>query len=106
MAKGFGNLMRQAQQMQKRMAELQEELDNREVEGEAGQGQVKAVVTCGYKVTSITIDKQIADPDDTETLEDLVVVAINSALDQARKIKEEEMGKATGGMAGKVPGLF
>ncbi len=106
MAKGFGNLMRQAQQMQKRMAELQEELDKREVEGEAGQGQVKAIVTCGYKVTGVTIDKELADPEDTETLEDLIVVAVNNAMDQARKIKEEEMGKATGGMADKVPGLF
>lgn len=106
MAKGFGNIMRQAQQMQKKMAELAEELKERTAEGAAGQGQVKASVTCEFKIKSVTIAKELADPDDTETLEDLVVLAVNDALEKAKRIKEEEMGKVTGGLAGQIPGLF
>ncbi len=106
MAKGFGNMMRQAQLMQKKMAEIHDELKQKTVEGESGQGQVKAVVTCGFEVKSINIADELVDPEDKETLEDLIVLAVNSAFEKARKIKEEEMGKVTGGMAGKIPGLF
>ncbi|VAX16643.1 Nucleoid-associated protein YaaK [hydrothermal vent metagenome] len=106
MAKGFGNMMRQAQQMQKKMAQISDELKNITAQGEAGQGQVKAEVTCDYAVKSVTIAKELADPDDTETLEDLIVLAVNDAMEKARVIKEEEMGKVTGGLSGQIPGLF
>lgn len=106
MAKGFGNIMRQAQQMQKQMAQISDELKNMTAQGESGQGQVKVEVACDYTVKSVTIAKQLADPDDTETLEDLIVLAVNDAMEKARVIKEEEMGKVTGGLSGQIPGLF
>lgn len=106
MAKGFGNIMRQAQQMQKKMAQISEELKNMTALGEAGQGQVKVEVSCDYTVKSVKIAKELADPEDTETLEDLIVLAVNDAMDKARVIKEEEMGKVTGGLSGQIPGLF
>jgi len=106
MSKGFGNLMRQAQQMQKKMGELQGQLDGRTVEGEAGQGQVKATVTCGYELKSIHVALELVDPGDKETMQDLIVLAVNDAMGKARKVKEEEMEKITGGLAGKIPGLF
>jgi len=104
--KGFGNMMRQAQQMQKKLAELQEELKNITVDGEAGQGKVKAVVTLGYKVSSISFDKELIDPNDPDTLADLITLAVNDGLEKARKKREEEMGKVTSGMAGMIPGLI
>lgn len=106
MAKGFGNLMRQAQQMQKQIAELQEGFKSRMVEGEAGQGQVKATVSLAGEVKSVRVAKEIVDPSDTGMMEDLITVAVNDALTKARAQREEEMGKITGGMAGKFPGLL
>ncbi len=106
MSKGFGNLMRQAQQMQKKMASLQEDLENQVVEGESGQGQVKVEVTCGLKLKSVKVDPELVDPEDVETMEDLITLAVNDALEKANKIKEDEMAKITGGLAGKMPGLI
>lgn len=106
MAKGFGNLMRQAQQMQKQIAELQEGFKSRMVEGEAGQGKAKATVTLAGEVKSVWVDVTTVDPQDTGMMEDLITVAVNDALTKARAQREEEMGKITGGMAGKFPGLL
>ena len=106
MSKGFGNLMRQAQQMQKKMAAVQEELKSRTVDGEAGQGKVKATVTGGYEVKSISIDRELIDPEDTGMIEDMVAVAVNDAIAKARQMKEEEMGKLAGGLPMNIPGLF
>ena len=104
--KGFGNLMRQAQQMQKKMGAVQEELNERNVEGESGQGKVKVTVSCGYEMKGISIDKELIDPEDSETLEDLIIVATNDAFKKAKEVKEEEMTRVTGGLAGKLPGIF
>ena len=100
---GMGNIMKQAQMMQKRMAQLQQELEERRIEASAGGGMVTAVVSGKQQLISLTIDPKAVDPDDVEMLQDLVVAAVSEALKQSQKISEEEMGKITGGM--NIPGL-
>ncbi len=106
MSKGFGNLMRQAQQMQKKMAKIQEELDGMSVEGEAGQGKVKAVMNGASELQSVSIDPELIDKDDPETMQDLLVLAVNDALAKVKKLKDEEMNKVTGGVNLNMPGMF
>ena len=101
---GMGNIMKQAQMMQKRMAQLQQELEERRIEASAGGGMVTAVVSGKQQLISLTIDPKAVDPDDVEMLQDLVMVAVSEALKQSQKISEEEMGKITGGL--NIPGLF
>ncbi|MDH5637786.1 MAG: YbaB/EbfC family nucleoid-associated protein [Nitrospinota bacterium] len=103
--KGFGNMMRQAQQVQKKLADAQEEMKTKTVDGEAGQGKVKTVVTMGYQLKSVTIDKELLDPEDPDTLQDLITLAVNDGLDKARKAREEELGRVSGGLSGMIPGL-
>jgi len=104
MAKGLGNIMKQAQQMQQKMARLQEELAEREVEAAAGGGMVAAVVNGKQQVLSITIDPGVVDSDDVEMLQDLVVAAVNEAIKKSQDMMQQEMGKITGGM--NITGLF
>ena len=106
MSKGFGNLMRQVNQMQKKMAQTQQELNEKTVEGESGQGKVKAIVTGGFEVRKLTIDKELVDPNDTSMLEDLVAVAINDGITKAKKMKDAEMGKLTAGLPVNLPGML
>jgi DNA-binding protein YbaB len=80
MAKGLGNIMKQAQQMQAKMARVQQEL------------------------LALQIEKDVVDPEDVEMLQDLVMAAVNEAIKQSQKMIQEEMGKVTGGM--NIPGLF
>ena len=101
---GMGNIMKQAQQMQKRMAQLQQELEERRIEATAGGGMVTAVVSGKQQLISLTIDPKAVDPEDIEMLQDLVVAAVSEALKQSQKIAEEELGKITGGL--NIPGLF
>ena len=100
---GIGNIMKQAQQMQKRMAQLQQELEERRIEASAGGGMVKAVVSGKQQLISLTIDPKAVDPDDVEMLQDLVVAAVSEALKQSQQLAQEEMAKITGGM--NLPGL-
>ncbi|MFU2208274.1 YbaB/EbfC family nucleoid-associated protein [Solidesulfovibrio sp. C21] len=102
--KGMNELVRQAQVMQKKMAKLQEELQERTVEGTAGGGMVTAVVSGANELKSIAIDKTVVDPNDVEMLQDLVLAAVNDGLKKAKAMMEEEMGQLTGGI--KMPGLF
>ncbi|HEX9776523.1 MAG TPA: YbaB/EbfC family nucleoid-associated protein [Geopsychrobacteraceae bacterium] len=104
MAKGLGNIMKQAQQMQQKIARLQQELEGREVEATAGGGMVTAVVNGKQQLLSLKIEKAVVDPEDVEMLEDLVTAAINEALKQSQEMMQAEMGKVTGGM--NLPGLF
>jgi DNA-binding YbaB/EbfC family protein len=100
---GLGKLLKQAQKMQEEMQRVQEELIQREVEGTAGGGAVKAVARCDGSIVSIKIDPKAVDPKDVEMLEDLVLGAVTNALEIAKKTQEEEMGKVTAGM--NIPGL-
>jgi hypothetical protein len=101
---GLGNIMKQAQQMQRRMAELQEELEHKKVEASAGGGMVTAVVSGKQQLLELKIDPSAVDPDDVEMLQDLVTAAVNEALKQSQQMAQEEMNKLTGGM--NIPGLF
>ena len=99
-------LMKQAQKMQQQMIEAQEQLASAEVEGSAGGGMVKATVTGTGELTALTIDPSVVDPEDVETLTDLVVAAVRDASRAAQELAAEKMGPVTGGMGGMgLPGL-
>jgi DNA-binding YbaB/EbfC family protein len=106
MAKGFGgmgNLFKQAQEMQAKLARVQEELAHRTVEASSGGGMVHVSVTGHLGLASIKIDPAVVNPEEREMLEDLVLAAVNEGLRLAREMAAEEMSKITGGM--KIPGL-
>ena len=104
MAKGLGNIMKQAQQMQAKMARVQQELEKKEIEATAGGGMVTARVNGKQELLSLSIEKDVVDPEDVEMLQDLVLAAVNEAIKQSQQMIQEEMGKVTGGM--NIPGLF
>jgi len=92
---GMGNLQRMAMQMQQEMERIQAELAEAEVEGSAGGGVVRVVVTGKQTVVSVTIDPTAVDPDDVDMLQDLITVAVNDALDSSRRLAEQKMGALT-----------
>ena len=101
---GMGNLAKMAQQMQADMARAQQELDELRVEGTAGGGVVKAVVSGKMDIISVGIDPEVVDPDDLEDLQDLVVAAVADAQTNAKAAADEKMNSIAGGM-GLPPGL-
>jgi DNA-binding YbaB/EbfC family protein len=101
-------IMKQAQEMQKRMAALQEELGRREVTAASGGGQVTVVMNGKHELLSIAIKPEAVDPGDVEFLQDLVLSAVNEAIRQVDDMMEKEMGAFTGGMNSpglKLPGM-
>ncbi len=100
---GLGKFLKQAQKMQEQMQKVQEELAQREVEGTAGGGAVKAIARCDGTIASVKIDPKVVDPNDVEMLEDLVLGAVVNALEIAKKTQTDEMGKVTAGM--NLPGM-
>ena len=100
---GMANLQRMAQQMQADMARVEQELRDLTVEGSAGGGVVKAVVTGKQEMVSLTIDPSVVDPEDVDMLQDLIVAAIGDAMAQARRASEEKLSRVTGGLS--IPGL-
>jgi DNA-binding YbaB/EbfC family protein len=100
---GIGNIMKQAQQMQRKMAEMQEEMANKQVEASSGGGMVTAVVNGKQQLLDLKIEPAAVDPDDVEMLQDLVVAAVNEAIKQSQQMAQEEMAKITGGL--NIPGL-
>jgi DNA-binding YbaB/EbfC family protein len=109
MAKGFpgmggnmNNLLKQAQKMQEDLQKNQKELESKIYEASAGGGAVSVKLTGKKRLESVTIDKDVVDPDDVEMLQDLVLSAVNAAMQMADEDAEKVMGKLTGGM----PGLF
>ena len=99
----MGNLMKQAQQFQAKMAKLQEELGEKTVEASSGGGMVTVVVNGRQEVLSITIDPEVVNSDDLEMLQDLILAAVNDGLTRAKNMINEEMSKLTGGL--NIPGL-
>jgi len=99
---GMGNLAKMAQQMQADMARAQQELEALRVEGTAGGGVVRAVVTGKLDLVSVTIDPEVLDPDDPEGLGDLVVAAVSDAQTNAKAAAEEKMSRIAGGLG--LPG--
>lgn len=102
--KGMEEILRQAQQVQERLAKLQEELAGRTVEASAGGGMVSVVVNGRQEVVSVRIEREVASPEELELLQDLVRGAMNEALSRSKRMVAEEMSKITGGM--NLPGLF
>jgi nucleoid-associated protein EbfC len=99
-------LMKQAQKMQQQMAEAQAELAEAELTGTAGGGLVTVTVSGGGEVKAVKIDPKAVDPDDVETLEDLVLAALHNAAEEARQLTERKLGPLAGGMGGLgLPGL-
>jgi DNA-binding YbaB/EbfC family protein len=93
-------IMKQAQKMQQQVAQAQAELAEAELTGTAGGGLVTVTITGLGEFKSVKIDPKAVDPDDVETLEDLVLAAVHNANDGVRKLTEEKMGPVTGGMGG------
>ena len=94
----MNNIMKQYQRMQRKLEEAQEELSKNEYIGQAGGGAVKITVTGEKKVIKVDIDKDAVDPEDVETLEDMILAAVNQAIGSAEEDSQSEMGKLTGGL--------
>lgn len=102
----MNNLMKQAQKMQRQMEEQAKEMETKEFSATAGGGAVEATVSGSKKLVRLKLDEEAVDPDDVEMLEDLIVAAINEALDKADEESASAMSRFTGGMGGAMPGLF
>jgi len=100
----MGNLLKKAQQLQEKMAKLQDELSEKTIETSAGGGMVTVIATGKQEIASIKIDPEVVNQEDIEMLEDLVLAAVNDALSQAKQMVSEEMTKLTGGV--NIPGLM
>jgi DNA-binding YbaB/EbfC family protein len=100
----IGKMMKQAQEMQARMAKIQEELASKEVEGSSGGGMVTIRMNGQQEVLSVRIDPEVFKDGDQEMLEDLIVAAVNEARRQALELAKSEMSKVTGGLP--LPGMF
>lgn len=104
MTKGFGNLLKQAQQIQTRIAKLQEEMAGKTVEASSGGGMVAVVMNGKQEIVSLRIDPEVVNRDDVEMLQDLITAAFNEAIRKSQEMMTEEMKKITGGIS--IPGLF
>ena len=92
------SMLKQAQKMQEEMAEKQAELEEREYDVAAGGGVINVKINGKKEILSVKIDPEVVDPDDVETLEDLIVAAVNEAIKKVEAVSAEEMGKITGQM--------
>ena len=97
------NLMRQAQELQAKLAKAQEELAEAKIEASSGGGAVTVTVNGQQQILSVKISPEAIDPDDVEMLEDLVLAAVNEALTKSQELAAKRMGKLTGGL--NIPGL-
>lgn len=104
--KNLGGILKQAQKMQERMAQVQQELAQKTVEASSGGGMVTVTVSGKQELISIKIDPAVVNPQDVEMLQDLVVSAVNSAIKKSQEMMTEEMGKVTAGLNINIPGLF
>ncbi len=100
----MNSVIKQAQKMQEEMERVQQETEEEQVEATSGGGAVKIVVNGKKELISIKLDPDAVDPDDVETLEDLIMAAVNEGVKKADSLMEERMGAITGGL--NIPGLF
>ncbi|NIA29650.1 MAG: YbaB/EbfC family nucleoid-associated protein [Actinobacteria bacterium] len=103
--KNMGGLIKQAQKMQKEMERVSANLANIQVEGTAGGGMVTVTANAAQELKEIKIDPEVVDPEDVEMLEDLVLAAVNQALENAKSKAEEEMSQVTGGLPNMMGGM-
>jgi nucleoid-associated protein EbfC len=101
---GMGNLLKQAQEMQARMAKIQEELGQKTVDGSAGGGMVQVTVNGQLSLCAVKVDPTVINAQEKEMLEDLILAAVNDGMRKARDLVSAEMSKITGGF--KIPGLM
>jgi len=99
----IGNIMKQAQQMQQRLAEMKDQLEKEEVTASSGGGMVKVTMNGKQKLTAIKIDPEVVNKEDVEMLEDLIYSAVNEAQERVQEMVKEKMGDLTGGL--NIPGL-
>ncbi len=101
--KNMNSMMKQAQNLQKKMLKTQKELATKTVEATAGGGMVTVIANGGQKIESIALEKEVVDPEDLEMLQDLILAAVNDALKKSQDMVSAEMSKLTGGL--NIPGL-
>ena len=104
MVKGFGNILKQAQQMHAKIAQLQEEMAGKTVEASSGGGMVNVVINGKQEIQSMRIDPEVVNREDIEMLQDLIVAAVNEAIRKSQEMMTEEMKKITGGL--NIPGII
>jgi len=100
----MGNMMKQAQKLQGKMMKLQDELAEKTVEASSGGGMITVVANGKQQIVSVRLEKEVVDPDDIEMLEDLIIAAVNEALNKSQEMVSGEMSKLTGGLS--IPGLM
>lgn len=103
MVKGFGNMLKQAQQIHAKISQLQEEMAGKTMEASSGGGMVKVVINGKQEIQSIHIDPEVVNREDIDMLQDLITAAVNEAIRKSQEMMTEEMKKITGGLA--IPGL-
>ena len=103
-AQNMNSMIKQAQKMQDQITELQEDIEGREFSAVVGGGAVEVVVTGKKTIKSLTIKPEVVDPEDIDMLQDLIISAVNEAVNNVEATTEAEMGKITGGVS--LPGLF
>jgi DNA-binding YbaB/EbfC family protein len=98
-------MLKQIHEMQEKINRVKEELEQKTVSAESGGGMVKVIANGKQKIQKIKIEREVIDPDDIDMLEDLIVAAVNKALEEAGALSQSEMAKATSGMLPNIPGL-
>ncbi|MBQ8404189.1 MAG: YbaB/EbfC family nucleoid-associated protein [Clostridia bacterium] len=101
----MNDMLKQAQKMQEDMANLQAELEEREYDISAGGGAVNLKINGKKQILELNIAPEIVDPDDVETLSDIIIAAVNEGISKVEKVSEQEMAKVTGGMGMGMPGM-
>ena len=106
MKPNMGGLLKQAQKLQEQIAKAQEELDTIKAEGTSGGGMVKVVANGKQEITGIKIDPEVVNKDDVEMLEDLIIAAVNQAMEKSNEMAQEHMGKMTSNLLPNLPPGF
>ncbi len=99
----IGNIMKQAKKMQEKIGQMQQELETRTVEAQAGGGMVRVLVNGKFELVSLSIEKEVVNPEDVDMLQDLIAAAVNEGIRKAQEMASAEMAKITGGLG--IPGL-
>ncbi|PKN18482.1 MAG: YbaB/EbfC family nucleoid-associated protein [Deltaproteobacteria bacterium HGW-Deltaproteobacteria-6] len=99
----INNIMKQAKKMQEKIGKLQQELENKTIEAQAGGGMVRVVVNGKFEIVSLKIEKEVVNPEDIEMLQDLIAAAVNEGIRKSQEMASSEMSKITGGLG--IPGM-